>query len=186
MNTKRRWLLIPTVLLPYIFVLAICTIIYAPDSALLASVMEKVFDNNALYVLGIIVLFVLLSIVLSLLCFVMSICKKWDERTLAKTAMIIKLIQIPAYIFIFIVGVIMVFVPMGVLFVWVGCAFDYVILLLTGLISLSAILNAVRRKMLEGKKCVWIIILQFVFVADVVATILLYLKLRGNKKEICE
>lgn len=181
-NAKRIWFHVPTLFVPYIAVLA-CIVIFYTDSTLFTYIMENIFDSNALYVLGIVVIFMLFAAVLSTLCFIIGICRKWDAGSLAKTAMIIKLLQIPAYILIFMFGIIMVIVPMGFLFIWIVCVFDYIVLLLTGLISLSAILNAIRQKKIEAKKSIWLIILQFVFVADVVATILLFLKLREKKKE---
>jgi hypothetical protein len=69
--------------------------------------MENIFQNNAWILLATFTLYCIIASTLSIICFILSIVKKWDALTLAKTSMIIKLIQVPAYIMIFIFGFIM-------------------------------------------------------------------------------
>ena len=105
--------------------------------------------------------------------------------SLAKFAMIIKWMQVPAYVAIFALGLIFAItlftIPIAIIFVLVDC----LTLLLTGLLTISAAVVAVRQGVFQTKDVLWIILLQFVFCADVLAATVFYKKLR-NKRSVIE
>lgn len=178
MNAKRSLLILPALLLPYVALLALAVIFFSADLPMLARLMESVFNNNALILMAALLGYCLIAAALSIFCFFQSICKKWDALSMAKTAVIVKLIQIPAYIAVFVVGVLCTITVFTIPFTVGMFLLDCVTLFLSGLLTIAAVINAVRRGDFPFKHVFWIILLQFVFCADVVASIVLYKKLK--------
>lgn len=96
--------------------------------------------------------------------------------------MITKLIQIPSYIVIFVLGVLLTITIFTFAFSILMFFFDYLTLIMTGLINSAAVINASRKKAVSFGKNIWIIILQFVFCADVVASIIFYIKIKNIRR----
>ncbi len=148
--------------------------------------MNAVFLGNGLFLLAAMLLYGIFAGVLSILCFVHSIRKEWDACSLTKTAMIVKLCHVPAYVLIFVLGVIFalsVFTfPFALLLIFLDC----VTLFLTGILSAAAVINAVRHGMFQLRELIWLLLLQFVFCADVVATMILYRKLSNFSHLPCQ
>lgn len=97
---------------------------------------------------------------------------------MAKSAMITKLIQVPAYTTILVLGVLLAITAFTIPFSIGLFLFDSLTLFLTGLLTAAAAINAVRQGFVTAMDCVLIMVLQFIFCIDVVASIILYLKLR--------
>lgn len=110
-------------------------------------------------------------------CFVLSIRKSWDSLSLAKTAVIVKLIQVPAYLLIFVMGVLLLLTIFTIPFAIALFLFDCITLCLTGLLTIAAAVNAARQRYITAKCAIWVGVLQFVFVADVVSTMVFFSKL---------
>ena len=182
MNKKRIWWLVPTITLPYLLLLTLCIILFSTDQSIFKFIMENIFQNNAWILLATFTLYCIIASTLSIICFILSIVKKWDALTLAKTSMIIKLIQVPAYIMIFIFGFIMLITIFTIPFSFVLFIFDCWILFLTSLITLSGVLNSIYEKKLKFSEIIWVIILQFIFCVDVVSSIIFYKKLKNKSK----
>lgn len=66
--------------------------------------MEKVFNNNVWSLIGLVLLLVFLVIIFTVIYFILCLLKAFDPVSLAKTAIIVKLLQIPSYVVIFILG----------------------------------------------------------------------------------
>ena len=180
MNLKRIGFFLSTTLLPYFFLLGLALIFLSSDVSAFNYIMESVFRNNGFLLIKTFVVLCVLSGVLSIIGSAVGIIRNWNALSLAKFAMIVKLIQIPAYIIIFVLGVAFVLAIITIPFSIVLFLFDCFVLLLTGIITTSAIANADTQNILPLKKSWWAIILQFVFCADVVATIIFYIKLKKN------
>ena len=103
MNKKRIWFFIPAILFPYV-VLAFLGILFF-SSRMSLDLMEVMFQNNIWYYLLAFLGYLLLAFGLCLGGFGLALGRKWDAASLAKTAWIVKLIQIPAYLAIFVLGV---------------------------------------------------------------------------------
>ena len=108
----------------------------------------------------------------------LSLTGRWDPLFTAKSAMIIKLIQIPAYIIIFVFGVLFAITIWLYVVSIIAMIVDYITLLMSSSLSLSAIINLIRDKKLSFKKSILLIISQFVFCVDVVGAIILYRKIK--------
>lgn len=178
MNKRRIWLVLPMVLLPYLSLLALATIFFSSSNPFFASLMQNVFADNGLYLLAALLGFAFLAVALSIICFVLSIKQEWDALSLAKSAVAVKLAQIPAYIAIFVVGLLMLITLWTIPFALVLYLLDGLVLILSGLLTLSSVINAVRREQTTYQQSWWVIVLQCIFCLDVVAAILHFRKLR--------
>lgn len=68
--------------------------------------MESIFQNNIFYVLAFLLIVYVLALVSSVAVLIISFIRKDSAEQLLRMNMIIKLIHIPAYLFIFIIGLI--------------------------------------------------------------------------------
>lgn len=94
----------------------------------------------------------------------------WTAKELALANMLIKLVQIPAYVIWFAVAVVL-FLFMGAL---IALVMDGMAIILSGLVGLAAVLRCRKEGQLAGEKALLHGILQFVFCADVVSAVLVY------------
>lgn len=178
MNKKRIWLIIPTTLIPYLVLFSLATIFASTKLSFFQSMMEIVFRENIINLVIMLLLYCTFSTVLSIICFVVSIRQKWNALSLAKTTVIVKLIQLPAYIFIFVLGFLLIISLFTIPFSIGLFLLDCLTVFLTGLLTFAAVINAVRQDLFKLKEVTWVIILQLIFCADVVASIVFYLKLK--------
>lgn len=181
MNKKQVWMVIPAALLPYLALLTLATIFLSTKYSFFEYVMESIFRNNALYLLAALLLYCIIAASISILSFVLSTCKGWDALSLAKSAVILKLIHVPAYVLIFGLGILLTIAIFTIPFSFGLFLLDCLTLFLSGLLTTASIINAVRQGVCKFKDVFWVIILQFIFCADVVAAIILYKKLRKSK-----
>ena len=180
MNKKLFVLSIPTLLSPYIAIFTLAVVFLSTKVKLFEAIMESIFQNDGLLLIATLIIYLLLTIALGIACFFISTFKFRDALSTAKTAMLIKLIQIPAYIMIFVLGVAMTIaiwtIPFTIALFWIDC----LCLFLTSLPVISSIICAVRHGTMKFQEVIWVIILQFVFCADVVASIIYYKKLKKS------
>ena len=74
------------------------------------------------------------------------------------------------YIVIFVLGVVLAITPFGFGFVFIFVILDGLTLALTALINIAAVVNSVQQGDFTYKETWWVILLQFVFCADVVVS----------------
>ena len=184
MINKKTWLLIPTTIFPYIILCALESIFLLTGVSFFSDIMKTIFNNNALSLLLTLVIYCLFACILNVIHFIICLKNNNDALKIAKTAMIVKTIQIPAYLLIFCAGSLFVFSLFTIPFSIVLLIFNYITLVLTGLITISSIINSVKHSVFKTKEVILVTLLQFVFCADVVATIIYYnmLKKRYNKE----
>ena len=185
MNKKLFMISVPIVLVPYLALFALATIFFSAELPFFQYIIESVFDSNALYLIAALLLYCFLAAVLSIVCFFVSVFKKWDALSLAKTAMVMKFVQIPAYIFIFALGVAFVIAIFTIPFSIGLFIMDCLSVFMTGLFVISSVIAAIRKKIFTFKEAFWVILLQFIFCADVIASTIFYIKLkRANEQQI--
>ena len=183
MNKKRIWLVLPAALIPYVSLGAVAFFWLLAPFIYAYIPWEHMRQYFIFYYIGLILAFCLLAMVLSILCFVKSTRSKWDAQSLAKTAMIIKLIQIPAYVAIYVMGILMAISLFTIPFAFALFLLDCLALALTGLLNLSAVIEACREGKTTVKKSWWVIVLQAVFCADVVASVIFFRMLKKQDQE---
>ena len=185
MNKKLFLISVPIVLLPYLVLFALAVSFSSTDLPFFNNIMESVFDNNALYMIGALLLYCILTGMLSIVCFFVSLYKKWDAILLAKTAMIMKLAQVPAYVLIFALGAVFVITIFTIPFSVGLFVIDCLSVFMTGLFVVSSVIATIKNNTFTLKEVIWVILLQFVFCADVIASVVFYIKLkRANKQQI--
>ncbi len=178
---KRAWLTIPTLLLPYCTLFTLATIFLSTKTSFFKFVMESVFGGSAIYLFLALFIYCLLAAVLSAVYFIDSIYKKRDALFLAKYFMIVKLIQVPGYVLIFVLGVLcaitILTIPFSIALFFIDC-FS---LLLSGLGIASAVIRAIQQEIFKPKEILWVPITQLFFCIDVVAAIIFYVILKNPK-----
>ena len=178
MNKKGLLIVIPILLLPYFVLFALATIFFSTKLTFFNWIMESVFQGNALYIIAALLIYCLLATVLSVVCFVVSIFKKWDALSLAKIAMLVKLIQVPAYLLIFILGVLFAITIFTFPFSIGLFLIDCLSVFSTGLWAASAVIITIRQGTFKPQEVFWAIILSFIFCVDVVSSVVFYIKLK--------
>ena len=178
MHKKYTWMLAPTVLLPYLVLTALAMIFLSPTVALFGNMMQSVFDGNAWHLIIVLLVICAIAVALSVTHNVLAVRYRWDAFALSKMAMIVKLMQVPAYVLIFALGVACVAVIWTIPFAIGLFLLDGLTLMLTALVTVAAVVNGVREKMVTVQAGVVLILLQFMFCADVAAAIVLYRKLK--------
>ena len=179
MNKKRFLLMLPAAALPYATLGLLVSIYVSPNTFL----DDWLMQGGMFYLLGFFLLYIITAFTLAVVCFIKSIHCNWDPTSLAKTAMIIKLAQIPAYICIFILGLVCLVMIFTFFISFLLALIDAITLCATGLLTTAAVINHSRHKKLEWGKYWWVIALQFLFCLDVGATTWFYTRLRKEKRE---
>lgn len=149
------------------------------------SIMETVFFSNGFLLIGAVLLCAVVAVLLSCILVILAIVKKYDALAMARLNMIIKLCQIPAYVVIFVLGFFFFISVFGIGFAIVFVVFDCAAIVMSGMVGAVSAFRAYAEKRLMKSEGIVFGLLQFIFVADVAACILLYVHLkRGKKQEI--
>ena len=185
MNKKLYVISVPIVLVPYLALFTLAKVFFSTKLPFFNYIMESVFNSNALYLIVSLLFYCILTGMLSIVCFFVSIYKKWDAISLAKTAMIMKLAQVPAYVLIFALGAVFVITIFTIPFSIGLFVIDCLSVFMTGLFVVSSVIATIKNNTFTLKEVIWVILLQFVFCADVISSVVFYIKLkRANKQQI--
>lgn len=166
---KRLFPAIFIILFPYSIVLLIISLFHT-------TLMKYLFHNNiyiGVFYIGILWIIALIS---AIFISIKNIINNNNALETAKINMIIKILQIPAYLFIFIIGLACMFTifTFGISFLLI--TLDCTSIFLTGIIGVSAVKCNYTEKILSSKELFLHNILQFVFCADVISAVILYQK----------
>ena len=145
--------------------------------------MHSVFQSNGFLLLLAVLLFWVVSLGCAVATCVMSLARKWDSYELARANMILKLIPVPAYILIFLIGCAFLITIFTFAISVILMLLDGMAIVLSGLIGVAAVKRNHSDKILSTKEMVVHGILQFVFCADVVSAIVVFYKARRAKKQ---
>ena len=168
---KKYFLSIPIILFPY-------TLLGALHCLYTGFLMESLFGNNGFLLLGAVVLCAAIAFLFSLLLGALAVAKKWNAKGMALCNMIIKLCQIPAYIAIFVLGVVFGISVLGLPFVAVFFLCDVAAIVTSGLVGASAAyVGFLEGKLLKSDAIIYALC-QFIFCIDIIFCILLYVRIR--------
>ena len=120
-------------------------------SRIITFLWEHLFFNNIFIPLGFILLLGISLYLVNMLFVLSARHGKWNSQELCRTNMIVKLVQIPAYLFIFVVGLLcalMIF-TIGISFVFV--LLDIFTIGMTGLFACSAFYVLKKEQKISGK-----------------------------------
>ena len=164
----KKLLLIPAMLFPYSFVLGgIASDGYANIDS----------DLEAYILIG---LFFILPLVCNIAFIVFS--RKDDPYKLISSALIIKLVHIPSYVIIFVMGLIsslMIFMTLPLILMLI--LFDYIVLITSSFISVFALAKNIKEKKTLS---ILALICQFFFCADIISLFVLWIISKNQKKTL--
>lgn len=169
-------------LLPEILVILFpYSIVFLIYSVTNPSVMESLFDNNIYLGFLYLYIFWMAAFVSAVLICIRNISQKRDPLELARTNMILKLVHIPAYLFIFVVGLICVLtiftIPVSVCLAVLDCA----AIALSGLAGASAVKRCHEEGALSTGEAAAFGVLQFIFCVDVVISVVVFVKAKKRQ-----
>ena len=105
--------------------------------------------------------------------------KTYHVKGLVTSSMLIKLVEIPAYTFIFLVAMLGILSVHFAPVIWIICfVFNAFCILLSGLYATAGITKAYSDNIITKSERVLYTILSFIFVIDVICSILLYQRVR--------
>lgn len=169
-------LAVPVMIFPYSLFLGMYCL-YTP------AIMERVFFSNGYLLIAAMLLCAVVAFVFALALAVAGLVRKYDALSLARLNMIIKLCQIPAYAVIFVLGALFFVSVFGIGFTVFFVLFDCLAILMSGLTGAVSSLRAYAEKKVIKSEMIVFAVLQFIFVADVVACVLLYFHLKNRTKQ---
>lgn len=167
----KKLLLIPVIIFPYLLALGVLLSNLFPED--IAPIVFGIF----------IILFALATPICNIIFMILS--RKDDPCDLIRTAFLVKLVHIPAYIIVFILGVVaafMIFMTLPLILMLI--LFDCIVLFFSSSISVFALAKNIKNNKLLS---VAALICQFFFCADVISLLVLnniMKKLAHQKSEV--
>lgn len=160
----------------FIYLIALLPVLLFANgkSRLITFLWEHIFFNNVFVPLGIILLLGFSLYLMNILFLLNARHGKWTSQELCKTNMIVKLLQVPAYLFIFIVGLVCT-----VMIFTIGISFALVLLDIfsigmTGLFACTAFHALKKEQKISGKMQLLYSLASFLFCADIVIALIGY------------
>ena len=160
----KKFLLLPTILFPYLF-----------SSILLCVYIRGNIGGKLVIAL---LICTIISLVLAFICnaIFLALSRKDDYNSLAKLALIVKIIHIPTYVFIFILGlalglVFFMAIPLILLLVIV----DYLTLFFSGTLSFTATIKSLKK---AKTLSITTLVCQFFFCLDIISLIVYCIKIK--------
>lgn len=164
-------------LLPYTFIILFpYFILFLIYSLFQPSLMERFFENNFYRGLLFLCIFGLLAFVSAVTLLVNGLARKKDALELARVNMVIKLVQIPAYLLIFAVGLLCMITIFTFGISLILMVLDGASILFSGLVGICAVTRGHAEGILSPGEWILHSILQFVFCADLVSAVIVYRK----------
>ena len=161
----RKFLILPTLVYPYLIALTLCGLFT-----------DKIPGGNIYVILLILAVVWLIGLLMAAGYSLLGIVHGDDTLKDAWVLMILKLVQIPAYLFIFIAGLMCMITVFTIMISLILIAFDMMSVMLSGIAGISAAVGAARR---FGTASAAIhALLGFIFCADVISAVVLYKKLK--------
>lgn len=161
----------------FIYLIAILPVmLIASDKSKFITWIWKYLFHNSVFVPLILLLFGAVMYILNIIFMIQARNGCFHATDLARANMIVKLIQIPAYIFIFMIGIlcmVMIF-TIGISFVLL--LLDALSIGLTGLFAIAAFQNLNREGMITRKAQFIYSIASFLFCVDVIIAVIGYRK----------
>ncbi len=145
---------------------------------------ESLFRDYGFYLLRTLLILYLAAFLFSVATLAVSIIKKWSGEELLRVNLTVKLLHIPVYVFAFIIGMFYLFILFSSL-MYENYRFTLTIILmvlncmtifLTGLIGLGGVIRGFKENKLSKIEVIVHGFFQFVLIADVISSIIVYNK----------
>lgn len=158
----------------YLTVLLMVLLFADGKSQITTFVWEHLFHNNIFVPLGFILLFGIAMYIINILFLLKARNGKWRTLELTRTNMIVKLIQIPAYLLIFGMGLLCTLMIFTIGISFALMLLDTFAIGMTGLFAIAAFYNLKKEKKITGTMQVLCSIASFLFCIDVIIAIIGY------------
>ncbi|WP_310602190.1 hypothetical protein [Anaerosporobacter sp.] len=162
---KKRLPLILVTLYPYLIILSFLGL----------------FEKSVSFIFPVLVVLYFVVLICSIGTLYTAIVNKRDEQELLRMNMIMKVVQIPSYILIFICALICLSTIFTFALSFFLLFLDCFTIFLTGLVGVAAIIRACEEGKLTRRSAVIHGLLQFVFCIDVISAIIVYVKAKRHK-----
>lgn len=159
---------VPIALFPYSILLIIYCMFFN------TGMMKVLFGNDIFRVLLFLGIFWLAALVCSGLLFAGAADRGREFLAPVRVAMVLKLVQVPAYLVIFGVGLLCRLTVFTMALSFLLLCFDMASILLSGLVGLGAVRRCRQEGILTGRETVLYAVLQFVPCVDAVSVVLLF------------
>lgn len=166
---------VPVIIFPYTLLLGMYCL-YTP------TIMETVFKSNVILLAGALALFGAAAFAFSCIVGMVVIVKVNDALAAARLNMIIKLIHMPAYVAIFVLGMAFFVTVFGIPFVMFFVLFDCAAIAMSGIIGASSVIRGFLEGRLDRASAITFAIMGFVFVGDIVIGIMNYVALKRSRR----
>lgn len=170
---KKALLLLPGALFPY-------GLLFSLYCVFTGFLMETVFSGNIFVLLFYLLVFFIVALIGNVIFLILSAVRKWDSSPVSFMNMLIKLIQIPAYIAIFVLGLLFLLTIFTFGFSIFFVIFDCLTIFLTGLTGVAAVSRCYSEGKIPKTASIILGIFQFVFCIDVVCAIIVCVKSKSN------
>lgn len=168
--------LLPLILSPYALLLVLVGIY---NGWFTGTAYDNTIDD---VLLGLIALY-LFALLCVIIVFIVGLAGKVDPLKRLRVNMMIKLIHIPAYILIFLIGFLCLFTIFTIGVSLVLMILDCVTVFSSGLIGLSGVIRSRKANLISKKTANIHGILQFVFCADVISAIILCKSVKSARQK---
>ncbi len=169
---KKYIRLLPVILYPYAYLIIIIFYILIFDG--------KTYGLDILK--AIVIIYNLYSLIITIVNVVQTARGRYTAYQAAKMNWVIKGVQIPAYIFHFLVGMVGALLSVwGIGFVLWAILIDILTIALTGINSIGCCIRLCKEGMISKGKSVFCALCSFIFCVDVVVAIILYITVRKRK-----
>ena len=142
----------------------------------LDTIWEKVFNYNAYIPMGVLLGLVLFTLILNIINLVKTLKSNDDTKYLVKSNMVVRLIEIPAYLIIFITCIVCLMTIFTFIISFLLAIFSYVCLIMTGLYAISCYKKLKDKNVISKKEFIIYSILSFIYIADIIVSIIAYKK----------
>lgn len=178
-NKMKKILLVPCALFPYVLLFNVFCI-YTDF------LMEEVFQNFILVMILYLFIYVIFVLICNIAYIIICKTKNIEPKEIAKANMIIKMVQIPGYIAVFILGLICLITIFTIGFSFFFFLYDCISIFLTGIVGASAIFAAKNKNEKLSIPNILLLLTEFVFCIDIFSSVVLYSrigKISNNIKE---
>jgi hypothetical protein len=146
------------------------------------SLEDVMFGGSVIYnVFDVLVLF-FVALVCSIITIIKCNVNKVESRMILQFNIIVKLIHIPAYIIIFVFGVLFLITIFTMSFSLAFVVFDMLTILLSGLMGITGVVRGRKEKKIPKRPAIILGIMQFIFCADVLCAIIAYFTVKNRKR----
>lgn len=175
--------MLPVIAYPYLYMAAI--LINFIVGAIEDNTTQSYENTMLVIVLSVIAAFIVTSICLLLAIFnsVRSGLNSYGVYFPVKMNLIVKCVQIPAYVVNFIVGITGVLMSIwGIGFVVFAVVIDFLTISISGINNVGDCVNLCRNNILSKGSAALFSVLSFIYLADVFASIYLFVKVKNHNK----